>query len=316
MKRKIILYFFIFSLFLFSTDICFARRIPARSANSSGGAQFSARLWQNINESDGKYRVKLFAYIPSCARYSFSGKPNPVIISQKCPAIIIFPGGSYCYLGIIKEGFKVAELMKSRGIAAFVLRYRTGLYGNHCPDAYDDYKTAVDYIKAGVRAGKWNIDTSKIGVIGFSAGGHLAGCAALETNPKYRPAFAGMIYPVVTMNKPWTHKKSRRNFLHGSGYAFNYITKDDQRLMDAYSLEDHVYSGMSPVFIMQCKDDGTVSVQNSITFIEKLKEQNVQGCEWHIFEKGGHGFGLQPNKNSDAEGWSDLFLKWLDNKCF
>lgn len=311
MKKVFIIVFLALS-FLFPTVSSFAGRSLLSVDSDSLQEHKGVRLWSASRPGDNKYRVKLYIYIPKSAEYVSYNKPNPATISLKCPAIIIFPGGSYCYLGTNVEGHSVATLMKNSGVAAFVLRYRTGMYGNHYPDAYEDYKHAVDYIKAGVRSGKWNIDTTKIGVIGFSAGGHLAGCAALERNPLYRPAFAGMIYPVVSMNKPWSHKKSRRNLLHGCGYLCNWATKCDKKIMNIYSLEDHVYTGMAPVFIMQCKDDGTVSIQNSVTFIEKLKEENVPGCEWHVFERGGHGFGLTPPDGSDAAGWSKLFINWLN----
>jgi acetyl esterase/lipase len=137
------------------------------------------RLWPASKPGDNTHRVKLFAYIPKSAEYTVYSNPSPTTISSKCPAIIIFPGGSYCYLGINVEGHDIAKFMKNNGVAAFVLRYRTGMYGNHYPDAYEDYKHTVDYIKAGVRSGKWNIDTTKIGVIGFSAGDILQGVRRL-----------------------------------------------------------------------------------------------------------------------------------------
>src|SRR5574344_1551028 len=111
------------------------------------GANSTARLWKNVNFGDKHFRVKLFNYIPESAKYKMHSRPYPVDVSQKCSAVIIFPGGSYCYLGIRREGYHVAELFRSHGIAAFVLRYRTGMYGNHYPSAYEDYKKAVDYIK-------------------------------------------------------------------------------------------------------------------------------------------------------------------------
>jgi len=310
--KRICLIAFTALFFLFPTVSSFASKSSLTPADDSLLEQRGVRLWPASKPGDNARRVKVFVYIPKSAENIAYNKQNPEKISLKCPAIIIFPGGSYCYLGINVEGHDIAKFMRSNGVAAFVLRYRTGMYGNHYPNAYEDYKFTVDYIKAGVRSGKWNIDTTKIGVIGFSAGGHLAGCAALENNPLYRPAFAGMIYPVVSMNKPWSHKKSRRNFLHGSGYLCNWITKRDKKMMDMYSLEDHVYPCMAPVFIMQCKDDKTVNVQNSATFIEKLKQANVPGCEWHVFETGGHGFGLNPGAGSDAAEWSKMFIKWLE----
>ncbi|MCI1720605.1 MAG: alpha/beta hydrolase [Bacteroidales bacterium] len=309
--KKIFLIAVLALFFLLPTVSSFASKSSLSLADDSLLEHRGVRLWPASKPGDNTHRVKLFAYIPKSAEYTVYSNPSPTTISSKCPAIIIFPGGSYCYLGINVEGHDIAKFMKNNGVAAFVLRYRTGMYGNHYPDAYEDYKHTVDYIKAGVRSGKWNIDTTKIGVIGFSAGGHLAGCAALDSNPHYRPAFAGMIYPVISMNKPWSNKKSRRNLLHGAGYLCNWTTKCDEKVMNLYSLEDHVYPGMAPVFIMQCKDDKTVSIQNSTIFIEKLQEANVQDCEWHVFERGGHGFGLNPISGSDAAGWSNMFIKWL-----
>lgn len=268
--------------------------------SSAAGAQdFECRLW---NRSSGEWaslsnksphkRVRIYAYLPDAVLESADGIQG----NGSRTAVLVFPGGSYYWLGIKREGHRVAEYLRSEGIAAFVVRYSTGMYGAMYPDQLEDYRAALDFVRK--RAVMFNVDTSRIGVLGFSAGGHLAGCAALERVP-YKAAFAGMIYPVVTMNKEWVHKDSR-----------HYLLRGRESLASALSLEDMVKQDISPIFVLQCDDDGVVDPRNSSVFVDRLMEAGAD-FEAHFYRKGGHGFGIAPPEGSDAEGWNKLFVKWL-----
>lgn len=261
-------------------------------------------LWENVSLSSAKYFVSLYPFVPEVtAGYAKSSE-------RKLPAIIICPGGSYCYVSMDREGRDVAKFFKSKGYACFVLRYRTGTYAAKYPDALNDCRRAMDYLKS--NAALYNIDTSKIGVIGFSAGGHLSACMALDRNKRYAPAFAAMIYPVVTMSKPWVHKQSRTNLLHSAGYVWRKADAKDKIMMDSLSIEDHLFKEMPPLFMVHCRDDRTVDCRNTLDLIDNAKTNGVR-FESHIFEKGGHGFGVKPKKGCDSASWPEMFCRWLQN---
>lgn len=261
----------------------------------SGGAiaqqtYLTHKLWKGGEARfEGRYRSKVFVYAPS--------KP-----SEKAPAVIVLPGGSYTYLAINSEGHDVAKYFVSKGFRAVVLRYRMGFYGAKYPQQLEDYRKAVDYIKD--NSDRLGIDTTKIGVVGFSAGGHLAGCAALEENPRYRPAFVAMIYPVVTMKEPYVHKPSRDHLLRGN-----------LSLIEKLSLEGNVNEDFPPVFLLHCEDDPVVRIEGSRAFASELKKKGVN-CIVEIHPTGKHGFGLKPAAGSGAAGWADRFTEWLQNSVF
>ncbi|MDR1120965.1 MAG: alpha/beta hydrolase [Dysgonamonadaceae bacterium] len=225
-------------------------------------------------------------------------------------AVIICPGGSYCYLGMKKEGHDVAKYLQSQGIAAFVLRYRVGMYGNHHPAMIQDLQRAIQWVKE--KGDDYQVDTAKVGVMGFSAGGHLAGTAGtyFDTNfmetlgivPQIslKPAFIAMIYPVITMRREEiVHKKSRRNLL-GSNSA--------EAMRDFMSLEQQVRSNMPPVFLLHCKNDATVNYLNSVCYDEALTQKNVPH-QCLFYEEKGHGFGIKPN--GKTTGWQQQFVSWV-----
>jgi len=215
-------------------------------------------------------------------------------------SVVICPGGSYYWLAMDNEGFSVAEYLARQGIAAFVLRYRTARDGNHYPAMIEDLERAVQIVKDS--SGKWGIDPGKVGVMGFSAGGHLAGMAAIYSKLPLRPYFAAMIYPVVSMEDSICHKKSRRNLL-GSNYS--------DELKHRMSLEENVHGDMPPVFLLACTGDRTVDCRNSMAFDKALTDKNVKH-EFLLFDesrRGGHGFGIRPV--GKTAGWIDEFLRWL-----
>ena len=249
-------------------------------------AQKTIRIWNEKDTTLIQRWSKLSIFLP---------KQKTTDIS-----VIICPGGSYYWLDMNNEGFSVAKYLSKQGITAFVLKYRTAMLGNRYPTMIQDLERAMHILKANSK--EYGIDSDKIGVMGFSAGGHLAGTAAIYSKTELKPYFAAMIYPVVSMQDSICHKKSRKNLL-GRNYS--------EEISTLMSLEKNVYSGMPPVFLMHCIGDKTVNYQNSVVLEKALLEKNVSHkfLLFDEFKKGGHGFGIKPN--GKATGWIDEFLKWL-----
>lgn len=229
-------------------------------------------------------------------------------------AIIVLPGGSYFWHDMDSEGFQVARWLQRRGIAAFVLRYRTAYVpafvthfrllfrGNRYPDPQDDLRQALRYVRR--HAAEWGVNADSVGVMGFSAGGHLA-MSAVELFPREEwPAFVAAIYPVVTMSADCVHKRSRRGLLGDS-------RRHNTRLQDSLSLERHVPRNCPPVFLLNCKDDPIVDYRNSVILDSALTANGVR----HVYiqySTGGHGFGANPAKGSDeSRGWLLRFEEFL-----
>ena len=229
-------------------------------------------------------------------------------------AIIVCPGGSYFWHDTKTEGDGVAKWLQQQGISAFVLDYRTAdvpafifhyrkvFRGNRYPDAQDDLLQAIRYVKS--HAKDYGIDADKIGVIGFSAGGHLAMSAAEFFNREDRPRFVVPVYPVVTMMEDCVHKRSRRGLL-GDSRTGNKV------LRELLSLERHVPADCPPVFLVNCIDDPIVDYRNAVLLDSALTAMNVphQYCQ---YQTGGHGFGVSDEKGSDeCRQWKERFLEWL-----
>ena len=228
-------------------------------------------------------------------------------------AILILPGGGYSHLAIEKEGFKVARWLNASGITGFVLKYRMPsdeIMQNKEIGPLQDAQEAMRIIRR--NAEKWNLDKQKIGVMGFSAGGHLA--ATLSTkfgmntynadNISARPDFSALIYPVISMKKEITHMGSRTNLLGKNASEEN---------IKAFSNELNVSSTTPPVFLIHATDDYAVPVENSINYFLAAKSNKIP-VELHIYEKGGHGFGLG-NMPPNSE-WPGTFITWLRSNSF
>ena len=174
-----------------------------------------------------------------------------------------------------------------------------------------DLQRTIQLVREG--CGEYGVDPGKIGVMGFSAGGHLAGTAGIYYEENFladlgiyptvslRPDFVAMIYPVVSMEDGLAHKKSRRNLL-GKNYS--------RQLAQKMSLEKNVHPGMPPVFLLHCKDDRTVDVRNSEILGDKLAEEGIKFKEL-IYNEGNHGFGLTPGKRADSHIWPEVFESWM-----
>jgi acetyl esterase/lipase len=223
-------------------------------------------------------------------------------------AVIICPGGAYAVLSWGKEGVEPARWFNALGVSAFVLRYRLVEYGNPAP--LRDVLRAVRWVRA--HAAEYGVRADRIGVMGFSAGGHLASCAGtLYDAPEgrtgapldavsARPDFLMLIYPVITMKDPYAHAGSRRNLL-GSNPS--------PELIERYSTDTQVTKNTPPAFLLTTFEDGTVPAENSIGFFEALHRAGVP-AELHAYEKGPHGFGLRPGHGPTSD-WPKLAEQWL-----
>ena len=233
----------------------------------------------------------------------------PRTMSAATPAMIICPGGGYRALASNHEGRQVANYLNSLGVAAFVLRYRLGPRYHH-PIELGDAQRAIRTLR--FRAGDWRLDPARIGIMGFSAGGHLAMSASTlfdSGDPKAadpidrvgsRPDFAVLGYPVISMSAPWTHQGSRTNLLGDT---------PDAGLARQLSGELAVTKATPQTFIFQTNEDTVVPAENSLHYFLALRQAGVPS-EMHIFEKGAHGVGLA-HDNPALAPWSGLLATWM-----
>jgi len=227
-------------------------------------------------------------------------------------ALLIAPGGGYRRVVIDKEGFEAGHLFAARGVTVFVLRYR--LPGEGWENAADvplqDAQRAMRLIRA--RAKDFAIDPKRVGVLGFSAGGHVAASLITRFGDKVyapvdrsdaqdaRPDFAGLMYPVISMVPPIAHAGSLEKLLGASP------TPEQEA---AYSPDRHVTAAVPPTFLALAVDDKEVSPANGLSFLGALTAIQAP-VEFHMFEEGGHGFGIRLIQGKPAAVWPDLFATW------
>ncbi|WP_142714293.1 alpha/beta hydrolase [Fodinibius sediminis] len=226
--------------------------------------------------------------------------------------VVIFPGGGYAHLAMDHEGRQVAEWLNDLGIAAFIVKYRLGSRYNH-PNQLNDAQRAIRMVRS--RAGEWGIEADRIGILGFSAGGHLASTAGTHfTDGRIdadrpveqvgsRPDFMILIYPVITMKTDYTHQGSRNNLLG---------TDPSDELVEQLSNEIQVTQRTPPTFLVHGTNDKGVPVQNSLKFYKSLLEHQVP-AEMHLFEDGPHGFGLAPD-DPELSQWPLLCELWMESR--
>ena len=230
------------------------------------------------------------------------------------PCVIVLPGGSYFWHDMEAEGRQVGQWLNSNGITAFVLRYRTAYVpafithyrlvfrGNRYPDALNDLRQTLRLIRRD--AATYGIDTTMIGVMGFSAGGHLAMCSAELLPRREWPAFIVPIYPVVTMAHPCVHKRSRRGLLGDS-------REHNRKLQDSLSMERHVPRGCPPVFLVNCQDDPVVPRHNAELLDSALTAMDIPH-RFIQYRTGGHGFGASDTKGTpECRQWKAEFINWF-----
>ncbi|HJV76982.1 MAG TPA: alpha/beta hydrolase, partial [Paludibacter sp.] len=225
-------------------------------------------------------------------------------------AVIICPGGGYSVIVYQGEGISTAKEFAKKGIAAFVLKYRLPDDSNMDDKKIGPLQDAQQAIKV-VRenASKWNVDPNRIGIMGFSAGGHLASTEAThfksalienDNNTSLRPDFQILVYPVISMQEKLTHAGSREQLLGNN---------PSKETVDLYSNELQVDETTPPAYITHAADDKTVDVDNSIKYFESLRHHNVS-VEMHIYPKGGHGFVF------GHQGWMEPLFKWMADSKF
>ena len=223
--------------------------------------------------------------------------------------IVVYPGGGYHHLAMDHEGHQMARWLTSRGIAAFIAQYRLGPRYRH-PIMLQDALHAIRLVRS--RAAEFRIRPDRIGVLGFSAGGHLASSTAtMFDRPEgrapdgldsvnSRPDFAVLAYPVITMGQASTNKGSQENLLgdHPS-----------RELLDAWSTEKQVTSKTPPTFLFHTDADEGVPAENSVLFYLALRKAGVP-AELHVYRNGEHGVGLAPG-DAVLSTWTDRLLAWL-----
>lgn len=231
-------------------------------------------------------------------------------------AVVILPGGGYTVVSNQNEGHAYAKWLAERGIAGMVVKYRVSgnpELGYQFPVPFLDARRAIRTTRA--NATEWGIDPSKVGVMGSSAGGHLASLCATRFGDSFReenrdeidrrscrPDFAILIYPVISMSDELAHKGSRKNLL-GENPSPETIEK--------YSTDKAVTNDTPPVFLLSTSDD-MVDCRNSLNFAAACKANGVP-VSLHLFEKGGHGYGL--NGKGELASWPLLLEQWLANKA-
>jgi acetyl esterase/lipase len=239
---------------------------------------------------------------------------RPATINANRSAVIICPGGGYARLAMTHEGYDVAAEFNKSGITAFVLKYR--LPNDSCmaqktTGPLQDLQQAILYIKT--HAADWGIDSAKVGVLGFSAGGHLVSTATTHyttcyadnpTSVSVRPAFAVLIYPVISFTDELAHSGSRDRLL-GKNAA--------KEKIDLFSNEKQITPQTPPCFLVHAADDKTVPVRNSISFYSALLDNKIK-ASLLIYQSGGHGFGMI---NPDTkENWMPGLISWMRLNSF
>lgn len=230
--------------------------------------------------------------------------------SKTKAAVIICPGGGYGGLAISHEGYDIAEKFAEIGISAFVLKYRLPsdeIMMDKKIGPLQDAQQAIKYVRE--NASKYGIDPNKIGIMGFSAGGHLASTASTHFNKSYvenkkntslRPDFSILMYPVITFGES-THIGSRENLIGKN---------PPQELIDFYSNEKQVTKETPITFIIHSNDDDVVSIENAFDYIRALNAFSVKN-EAHIYAVGGHGYGMDYKRVNDV--WFDRLINWMKN---
>lgn len=233
-------------------------------------------------------------------------------------AILICPGGAYTNLATEHEGRDVARFYNAHGYAAFVLHYRLNIFeqtGHRFPDQYNDVTTALRLVKS--RATEFKFSPERVGILGFSAGGHLASMGSTMHIPAdaksknsierfgTRPAFSILIYPVIALSGPAAHNYSREMLLGRT---------PDPALVDSLSTYRRVNAETPPTFIVFSNDDTAVPPENGVLYYQALRQFNIP-ASLHIFDRGGHGYGMGPEVAGVKE-WPSLTIEWLKKLGF
>lgn len=276
---------------------------PAMNMQAAGAITYSLRPPHGVFSADqprcGRFISREILVEADIVEPSLTFWPAPDA-RPHCPAVIICPGGSYEVVAAEHEGATVARWLNSIGLSAFVLRYRVPAPGHPAP--LTDARAAVRLVRS--RAAEFGIATDRIGMMGFSAGGHLAGSAGLILeeggDATTRPDLLFLIYPVATLCESWMHSGSRLALLGASA---------EEETAQKLSLERCAGPHSPPTFLVHAADDNVVPLENSLRLCSALAKA---GCpvELHVYEHGGHGFGLSVSSKPISD-WPKRAEAWL-----
>jgi len=280
--------------------------IPLYDGAIPGAKNSATYIEETVKGTDGISRVSKVV-TPTLTVFS------PLADKANGTAVIICPGGGYGILAIDHEGYNVAKRFNEIGVTAFVLKYRLPSDEIMVDKTYallQDAEQAIYLVRKNAK--KYRIKSNKIGIMGFSAGGHLASTLlAHYTDIKItdaekinlRPDFAALIYPVISFEQS-VHTGTMKNLLGPN---------PGEQLKHYFSADQNVNKKTPPTFLVHAKDDKSVPVANSILLNDALKSNGVK-TEIYLYEQGGHGFGLK-NKTSDVD-WFNLLAEWLKRNKF
>lgn len=301
MKPKIFMLFFLCEILILHISLNAQDSVLLLWDNDIPGKVISQTYKEELQIENGKVlRVKQVVL------------PTLSVFKPKYPngtAMVIFPGGGYRHLSIDKEGCKIAQWLSTLGITSFVLKYRLPsdeIMEDKFIGPLQDAQRAIRYIRQNAKV--WKLNPEQIGVIGFSAGGHLAATLSTQYEKKTydeqavisaRPDFSILIYPVISMKDSVTHQGSKTNLL-GKSPAHKKIND--------YSNELNVTKMTPRTFLVHSADDKSVPVENSLLYFRSLKKHGVP-VEMHIYEDGGHGFGL--GRVGTNQHWGNVCENWL-----
>lgn len=262
------------------------------------------------------------AQVEQCDQNSFITNVHVPTLSVYLPAtgasgcgVVVCPGGGYGGLACGHEGRDIARWFNDNGIAAFILKHRLPAAGHRHPAPLQDAQQALRIVRA--NAAKWGVDPHRIGIMGFSAGGHLAGSAMTHLQPagpvpsgklaqqSIRPDFGILIYPVVSTTEPFSHFGSRDNLLGQN---------PPPALAFSLSNELQVTPDTPPAFFAHSMDDGAVPVENSFAFAKAMRRAGVN-AEVHLFPEGGHGYGMGAPSTLQSR-WPSMCIDWLKRSGF
>lgn len=296
-------YIWLLVIGIMGTTTLKAQRVIALYPGAIPGAKVIPATYKEIETvRDGKVVALSKVFNPSLSVY------RPSADQANGTAVIICPGGGYSHLAVHHEGEEVARKFNELGVTAFVLKYRLPddtIMTDKSFAPLQDAEQAIYLVRK--NAAEWGVDPSKVGILGFSAGGHVAATLTVHygdskiANPEkinLRPDFAVLIYPVVSfLASP--HTGSLRNLIGVNG---------TQAQKEYFSNERHVTANTPKTFLVHANDDDTVPVENSILFNQALVKNKVP-VETHLYQAGGHGFGLHNKTTNDQ--WFERLKNWM-----
>jgi len=297
---------FLLLIVVFTSQIIMAQEVFDLYPGKIPNAKITPVTYQEIADTakDGKVRIRQVS-VPQLIAF-YPQNPNGT-------SVIICPGGGYAILAITHEGYQVAEALNKQGITAFILKYRLPsdeIMVDKTIGPLQDAQQAIKTVRENAK--KWSLDTVKVGIMGFSAGGHLASTLGthyqkwLVDNPNkinLRPNFMVLGYPVITMAE-FAHQGSKNNLLGKN---------PSEELMKSYSSHLQVNQNTPPTFIFHANDDKSVPSENSIDFVRALKQAKVKS-QFYLYQAGGHGYGMENKLSKDS--WFDIMINWMSLNGF